>query len=270
MAKKATAENIGVAPQQKAVVQAKKVPTFEYKDRNYYISTGKSPLIYVMQSKHSRAKPLLWFDPELKYSREIRYATNMPSPLLDEQKGEATLGRIVFRNGTLMVPKENVALQKLLSIYHPSKDKIYKELDKVEDSVNHLQWIELELEALTFAKTLDIDQAEAILRSEMGESVTNLSSSELKRDLMIFAKNNPVLFLELAQDETVELRNIGAKAVEAGILKLSGDQRTFTYGEGNRKLMTVPFDEHPYSALAAYFKTDDGMEVYKTILKRLK
>jgi hypothetical protein len=140
----------------------------------------------------------------------------------------------------------------------------------VEDSVNHLQWIELELEALTFAKTIEIDQAEAILRSEMGESVTNLSSSELKRDLMIFAKNNPVLFLELSQDETVELRNTGAKAVEAGILKLSGDQRTFTYGEGNRKLMTVPFDEHPYSALAAYFKTDDGMEVYKTILKRLK
>ena len=45
----------------------------------------------------------------------------MPSPLLDEQKGQATLGRIVFRDGTLMVPKENVALQKLLSLYHPKQ-----------------------------------------------------------------------------------------------------------------------------------------------------
>ena len=87
---------------------------------------------------------------------------------------------------------------------------------------------------------------------------------------MLFAKRNPVLFLELATDDSVELRNVGAKAVEAGFLKLSDDQRTFTYGDGNRKLMTVPFDEHPYSALASYFKTDDGMEVYKTILKRLK
>ena len=128
----------------------------------------------------------------------------------------------------------------------------------------------LELEALTIAKGMDIEHAEAILRSEQGENVTKLSTSELKRDLMIFAKNDPMLFLELASDETVELRNTGAKAVEAGILKLSADQRTFTYGEGNRKLMTVPFDEHPYSALAAFFKTDDGMEVYKTILKRLK
>ena len=270
MAKQATAQNTEVAPQQKAVVQAKKVPTFEFKDRNYYISTGKSPLVYTIPSKHSQRKPLLYFDPELRYARELRYATNQPSPLVDEQKGQVTLGRIVFRNGVLNVPKENVALQKLLSIYHPSKDNVYKELDKVEDSVNHLQWIELELEALTFAKQMDVDQAEAILRSEQGEQVLKLSSSELKRDLMIFAKNNPILFLELVNDDTIELRNIGAKAVEAGFLKLSADQRTFTYGDGNRKLMTVPFDEHPYSALAAFFKTDDGMEVYKTILKRLK
>jgi len=33
--------------------------------------------------------------------------------------------------------------------------------------------------------------------------------------------------------------------------------------------MTVPFDEHPYSALAAYFKTDEGMEVYKVIVNKL-
>jgi hypothetical protein len=275
MAKKATAETVEVAPQETAVKTApvKKEntkPVFEFKDRTYYIATGKSPLVYTIPSRHSQRKPLLYFDKELGYARELRYATNQPSPLVDEQKGEVTLGRIVFRNGTLTVKKEDVALQKLLSIYHPFKDKVFKELDPVQDSVNELDWIEYELEALNIAKSMDVDYAEAVLRSEFGEKVVNLSSSELKRDLMIFAKRNPVLFIELANDDTIELRNTGAKAVEAGILKLSSDQRTFTYGEGNRKLMTVPFDEHPYSALASFFKTDDGMEVYKTILKRLK
>ena len=275
MAKKATAETVEVAPQETAVKTApvKKVntkPVFEFKDRTYYIATGKSPLVYTIPSRHSQRKPLLYFDEELGYARELRYATNQPSPLVDEQKGEVTLGRIVFRNGTLTVKKEDVALQKLLSIYHPFKDKVFKELDPVQDSVNELDWIEYELEALNIAKSMDVDYAEAVLRSEFGEKVVNLSSSELKRDLMIFAKRNPVLFIELANYDTIELRNTGAKAVEAGILKLSSDQRTFTYGEGNRKLMTVPFDEHPYSALASFFKTDDGMEVYKTILKRLK
>jgi len=37
-----------------------------------------------------------------------------------------------------------------------------------------------------------------------------------------------------------------------------------------KKLITVPFDENPYSALAAWFKTDEGIEVYQTIEKKLK
>ena len=86
---------------------------------------------------------------------------------------------------------------------------------------------------------------------------------------MIFAKRNPSLFINLASDQDVHLRNVGAKAVEQGIIKLSPDQRTFTYGDTSRKLMTVPFDEHPYSALASYFKTDEGMEVYKVITQKL-
>jgi hypothetical protein len=96
-----------------------------------------------------------------------------------------------------------------------------------------------------------------------------MSSKELKRDLLVFARRNPELFIELANDENVHLRNIGIKATEQGLISLSQDNRTFSYTSTGRKLMTVPFDEHPYSALAAYFKTDEGMEVLNTIEKRL-
>ena len=85
-----------------------------------------------------------------------------------------------------------------------------------------------------------------------------------------YRKNNPELFLELAQDENVELRNFGIKAVEAGLLVLTPDQREFKWKGNKRRVMTVPFDEHPYSALAAFFKTDEGVEIYKNIEKRLK
>jgi len=122
---------------------------------------------------------------------------------------------------------------------------------------------------MNLAKSMDIDQAEAIMRVEIGSMVTKMSSKELKRDLLVFARNNPQLFIELANDENVHLRNIGIRAVEADIISLSGDNRTFSFGSTGRKLMTVPFDEHPYSALAAYFKTDEGMEVLNAIEKRL-
>jgi hypothetical protein len=78
------------------------------------------------------------------------------------------------------------------------------------------------------------------------------------------------MFLELVSDDNVQLRNFGIKAAEAGILKLSDDQRNFVWGSNGRKVMTVPFDEHPYNALAAFFKTDEGMEIYSNIEKRLK
>jgi hypothetical protein len=111
--------------------------------------------------------------------------------------------------------------------------------------------------------------AEAIMRVEKGSSVSKMSSKELKRDLLVFARNNPSLFLDLLEDDNVMLRNFGIKATELGLLKLSADQRTFSWGSNNRKLMNVPFDEHPYTALAAWFKTDEGMEIYQTLEKRL-
>ena len=120
------------------------------------------------------------------------------------------------------------------------------------------------------ARNMDIEIAEAIMRTELGSEVNTMSSKEIKRDVMVFANKNPELFLELANDENVQLRNFGIVAVENAIIDLSQDQRTFSWTSNGRKLMNVPFDENPYSALAAWFKTDEGVEVYKSIKKKLK
>lgn len=119
------------------------------------------------------------------------------------------------------------------------------------------------------AMTMEIDFAEAILRVELGSKVNDMSSKEIKRDVILFARNNPELFISLANDENVQLRNFAIRAVEMGIIKISGDQRTFTWGTNDRKLMNVPFDENPYSAFAAWLKTDEGVEVYRSIDKKL-
>lgn len=245
-------------------------PKWEYKDRLYEMTGNRTPLVWSVPTMHSSKTPLLWFDPDKGYQRELRYATNQKSCFVDEQQGTATLGRIIFENGRLYVPKEQTALQQFLSLYHPytlsGKIKEYKPEAIAENQVGY---IELELEAMNAAVAMDIDQAEAIMRVEIGSAVSQMSSKELKRDLLVFAKNQPALFLDLANDDNVHLRNIGIKATELGIINLSGDNRTFSYGSTGRKLMTVPFDEHPYSALAAYFKTDEGMEVLNAIEKRL-
>ena len=242
--------------------------SWEIKDRTYLTSGNNKPLTLKIPSRHSSRHALLYYDEKTNEQREIRYATNQNSPFKDEQKGEVTLGHIVFKDGSLFVPKRNQVLQKILSLYHPLKNKIYSELDQIEVAKDDLFELELEIEALNAARNIDIDQAEAILRVEIGSKVSEMSSKELKRDLLLFAKNNPKLFLNLANDDNVQLRNFAIRAAEAKIIKLADDQRTFTWASNGRKLMTVPFDENPYSAMASFFKTDEGIQVFQSIEKK--
>ena len=249
-----------------------KIPksNWEIKDRTYIITDSGSPISYTLQGKHTSRYPLLWFDRETGNQEEIRYATNQNSPLVKDQKGEATLGHIIFENGILNVPMAKQNLQKLLSIYHPSLNKKYKEFDSAVEAEDDLDYLELEVEAMNAAFDMDIDVAEAIVRVEVGSRVNKMSSKEIKRDLLLMARKNPALFLELANDDNVPLRNLAIRATEANIIRLSQDQRTFHWGENDRKLMTVPFDENPYSAMAAFFKTDEGILIFKSIEKKLK
>ena len=242
-----------------------KIDKWEIKDRVYTLKSDKKPL-----SKTIKSANIYWFDEELGYERELKYCENQRTSFVDEMKGDQRLSHIIFRNGVLVVPKTKTILQKLLSKYHPMRDILYYELKPQLVAESEIDILEMEIEALNSAMNIDIDMAEAIMRVEIGSKVSNMSSKELKRDLLLYAKKNPALFLELVNDENVVLRNFGIRATEMGLLKLSSDQRTFTWGSNNRKLMNVPFDEHPYSALASWFKTDEGMEIYSNIEKQLK
>ena len=273
-AKKAPAKKVEVAPQQEVVVKAAtKVqpakPSWEIKDRTYILTSNRSPITFTIPSKHTSKHALLYFDKNSGEQKEIRYATNQSSPFVKEQQGEATLGHIIFKDGALFVPKEKQNLQKVLSLYHPLKNKLYKELDQVEIAEDELDILELQIDALNAARGMDIDHAEAILRVELGSKVSTMSSKELKRDLLLFAKMSPGLFLDLANDENVQLRNFAIQATEANIIRLSDDQRYFTWASNGRKLMEVPFDENPYSAFAYFLKTDEGVEIYKSIDKKI-
>mgnify|MGYP003679945881 FL=1 len=278
MAKKQTTK-ASVAPTPKATnemqevvietaVAQKEVETpkndWEIKDRLYYLKGNKKPL-----SRMIRSANIFFFDENKGFERELKYCENQRTVFVDEMKGDQRLSHIIFRNGALFVPKEKTVLQKFLSLHHPDRDVMYFEDKPAEVAADQVDYIEMEIEALMVARDLDIDLAEAVMRIEVGSKVSEMSSKELKRDLLLYAKRNPGLFLELVNDDNVTLRNFGIKATEMGIIKLSPDQRTFSWGSNDRKLMNVPFDEHPYSALAAWFKTDEGMEVFSSIEKRL-
>jgi len=245
-----------VVEQPKVRERIKPSNEWEIKDRMYFLKSGRKPLSRSIKSAKG-------------YERELKYCKNQKTPFVDEMQGDQRLEHIVFRSGSLFVPREKTVLQKLLSLYHPGKDKLYYEYKPAKLAEEEIDVLNMQVEALVAAREVDIDMAEAIMRAEVGSEVSKLSSKELRRDLLVFARNNPKLFLELADDDNVLLRNFGIRAVENGILRLSSDQRNFLWGSNGRQIMTVPFDEHPYTALAHWFKTDEGMEIFRNIEKRL-
>ena len=232
-------------------------------NKTYLLRNDLAPITYTIKTRG-----IYWFDEDKGMRREIKYCKNQQTVFVDEMKGPQSMEHITFLDGVLNVSREDQVLQGFLEL-HPANGNIFEEFNPIQIAADQTADLELEIEALMAAKDMDIDMAEAVMRVELGSKVSEMSSKELKRDLMLYAKRNPSLFLELADDDNVVLRNFGIKATEEGILALSSDQRTFTWASNKRKLMNVPFDEHPYTALAAWFKTDEGMEIYSNIEKQL-
>ena len=101
------------------------------------------------------------------------------------------------------------------------KDKRYREFDSAVQAVDELDIMELQIDALNAARSMDIEHLEAIMRVDVRSNVNEMSSKELKRDALIFARQNPALFIDLAKDENVQLRNFAILATEAKIINLS-------------------------------------------------
>lgn len=246
------------------------LPDFVQKKRIFILKNQKSPLRYVIQSKHANRKPLTHFDGRL--NRALRYASNQITPFMDEQDGYVTLEPIVFENGTLTVPDWNVNLQKFLFI-HPKFNVDFIEFDPERAAVESYDKMNTELEAQIAIRELSIEELEAVARVALkgtGVDVSQMTSGELKRDMLIWAKNNPAEVQSLLNDENIRLRNIAVRAVEMGILHLKDDQRTVTWGNDKRqKVITAPYGENVYSALAAYFKTDEGLDTMQKITNLL-
>ena len=128
---------------EKTIVQepVKKDNSWVIKDRVYALKEGLSPLSYTIKSFN-----IYYFDEEKGYERELKYTNNQKTPFVDEFVGDAKLEHITFEDGTLMVPKSKQTLQKLLSLYHPQRNKLFFEFAPEANAEDELDIMELEVE----------------------------------------------------------------------------------------------------------------------------
>jgi hypothetical protein len=248
----------------------------ERKDRTYLLVSQKSPINFMLTSRHTNRKPLLFFDEsgDRGVNRALRYAKNQKSPFIDEQDENAILEAIVFVDGVLTVPFNNPVLQEFLH-YHPGNKLngggTFYEFDPAKEAEENINKLNTEVDALILARTLDIRTMEAIARVYLKGNVDNMSSSELKRDILLFAKNNPKEFLEAADDQDLEVNSVASRALEEGYVTFrAGKDLFFNLKDNKKKIMTVKFGNTPEGELASWLHSQEGKEFYQFLSKEFE
>jgi hypothetical protein len=238
----------------------------EAKDRTYILNMSESPLSYYIAHKDTQRKRLLYYNEETNTNHPLRYARNSNSPFQDDQDANVIVEPIVFEDGVLIVPKNNPVLQEFLH-YHPGNGSEFYEFDAERDAQEDVQELFSEIDALLLARDLadkDITTLEAVARLVLSGSVDNMSSAEIKRDMMLFAKRYPQDFMEAASDPMLKINNFAARAFTSGYLTFRGNKDIhYNFKDNKKRLMTVPFGHDQIHALASYLQSDEGLELYK-------
>jgi hypothetical protein len=231
-----------------------------------YKLLGSAPLSYTIASRNNPRFPLMHFDEEKQVNRVLRYATNQNSPFEDEQDGNAILEPIVFENGFLNVPKTNVALQKFLH-YHPHNGLLFTELNKEKEASEEVKDLNIEVDALIEARSLDIAQIEMITRVLFGTDPSSVSTAELKRDILVFAKRYPEDFLDAINDPELKFQAKVRTFFENGYINIRNNNKELWYNTptNKKKMCSVPFNNDPFDTAMSFLMSEEGIDALKML-----
>jgi hypothetical protein len=121
------------------------------------------------------------------------------------------------------------------------------------------------------ARELSVEKLETVARVLLGSKIDKMSTHELKRDVLIYAKRHPKDFLNMLDDPMLELQNTCAKFLDLGVLSIKNNGRDIYYNlpDNKKKLLTNPYGEEPVYILASFMKSDDGIEVLRLLEQKL-
>ena len=121
-------------------------------------------------------------------------------------------------------------------------------------------------------KEMSIEEMESVGRVILNGDVTKMSTSELKRDILVYARSYPNDFIQTLNDPAMKLHSSIQKFFDEKLLSYRNNNKDvyFNLPSNKKRLLTIPFGEDPLYVMASYFKTDEGVEVFKIVEKKLK
>lgn len=237
------------------------------KDRIYILKQSKTPVSFFVQSRSNKRRQLLHFDEEKGINRALRYSKNQRSIFEDEQDGTAILEPIVMEDGKITVPRNNPLLQKFMDI-HPDNiangGTLFYEFDPQKIAEDRVKDLNLEVDALIAARSLDLEKMKSIARVHLDSNVDKMTVAEIKHDILLFARNYPEEFLDAIEDPDIDVNNIASRAFnESYVTFRSGKDIHYNLKNNKKKILTVPFGEKKEDVFMSWLKSDDGLEFYQ-------
>lgn len=241
------------------------------KDKTYVLNGSKTPVSFFVQSRSNKRRQLLHFDEEKGINRALRYSKNQRSIFEDEQDGTAILEPIIMEDGKITVPRNNPLLQKFMDI-HPDNSAnggiLFYEFDPQKVAEDHVKYLNLEVDALIAARSLDLEMMKAIARVHLDGDFDNMTSSEIKHDILLFAKNYPEEFLDAIEDPDINVNDFSSRAFKEGYITFrAGKDIHYNLSNNKKKILTVPFGERKEDVFMTWLKSNEGIEFYKYLEK---
>jgi hypothetical protein len=150
--------------------------------------------------------------------------------------------------------------------------KKFVEVNEEKDAAAEIEQLNIEADALIEARKLSVDQVETISRVLLGRNTEQMSTAELRRDILIFVKRDPHTFLKMINDPMLKLQSNVQLFFDKGLLSFRNKQKEvwFNTSSNKKKMLTVPFGEDPMYIVSSYLQSDDGIESLKMLEKLLE
>ena len=87
---------------------------------------------------------------------------------------------------------------------HPGNGRVFTEVNKAKEAAELVEDLNLEVDALIEARQLTVEQVENVARVLFQNDVSKVTTAELRRDILIFAKQNPGGFMNLLKDPALK------------------------------------------------------------------
>ena len=247
-------------PTKKKVSLKRSEPKAEHKI--YQIPKGGGVAFMIPQ------KGITVYDPEKDTVREMRYCPNEPSIWVDEQSSNARREAIIFRDGTLMVPKEKPNLRIFMDLHPENMENgglLFKCQDEAKDAEVKLNEEMNQFEAVSMLKSSDIEDILAVaLFFKIG---IDRKITEVKYDLLQVAKKNPSKFIQAFDDPAVKMKALVRQAKDYQIIKVAKD--SVRWFDSNSMIVSVPHGQSPEEIMVRFLLTEKGASAVEDIEKQL-